>query len=94
MEGHARNRRDVFNANLIYGAILCGQYGFPPLGKSLSVPKAGSLVSFPKRRRAPRSSWVHFYTDDYRFAGLWRNPHRYLEELRSFAGVITPDFSV
>ena len=37
---------------------------------------------------------VHFYIDDYKFNGVWTNPDKWLEVLRQFKAVITPDFSV
>jgi len=37
---------------------------------------------------------VHFYIDDYKFNGVWTNPDKWLEVLKRFKAVITPDFSV
>lgn len=39
------------------------------------------------------SGTIHFYIDDYQFERIWRQPTRYLDLLRRFNGVITPDFS-
>ena len=36
----------------------------------------------------------HFYLDDYQFERLWNNPERYVEILREFKYVLTPDFSL
>lgn len=41
-----------------------------------------------------KSQWVHFYIDDYRFEKLWSNPKQYLNFLKQFGGVITPDYSL
>lgn len=42
-------------------------------------------------------SFVCFYIDDYKFdgtrAGIWAQPHRSLEILSHFKGIVTPDFS-
>lgn len=40
------------------------------------------------------TAWVHFYEDDYRFERLWKTPEKFLDQLRQFAGVISPDFSL
>ena len=37
---------------------------------------------------------VHFYLDDYQFERVWRSPERYIEILRKFEYVFTPDFSL
>lgn len=35
-----------------------------------------------------------FYIHDYRFERIWNNPKQYLNLLKRFDGVITPDFSL
>lgn len=40
------------------------------------------------------SSWVVFYEHDEKFERFWRNPKQYLDKLKKFKGVITPDFSL
>jgi len=38
--------------------------------------------------------WVHFYIHDKNFERLWNNPKQYLNLLKHYQGVITPDFSL
>ena len=37
---------------------------------------------------------AHFYYDDYKFMAAWREPEKYLNILRKFKAVISPDFSL
>lgn len=37
---------------------------------------------------------VHFYIDDYQFERVWSAPERYIELLKRFGAVITPDYSL
>ena len=37
---------------------------------------------------------AHFYYDDYKFISAWREPDKYLEKLRRFKAVVSPDFSL
>lgn len=37
---------------------------------------------------------AHFYYDDYKFISAWRNPDKYLERLKCFKAVVSPDFSL
>ena len=37
---------------------------------------------------------IHFYVDDYQFERIWNQPHRYIDSLRDFDCVLTPDFSL
>lgn len=41
----------------------------------------------------PESKGVHFFVDDYQFVRLWNKPDIYLDNLRRFRFVLTPDFS-
>lgn len=37
---------------------------------------------------------IHFYVDDYQFERIWNDPHKYINILRDFDCVLTPDFSL
>lgn len=37
---------------------------------------------------------AHFYYDDYKFINAWRQPDKYLDRLKQFKAVISPDFSL
>jgi hypothetical protein len=90
-----RDLRDTFNGRLLKGVTLVGPYDIPRIEGSQFVP--GSLMAFSEAMAMSRPdarAWVHFYEDDYRFRRLWTAPERYLNRLRQFAGVISPDFSV
>ena len=40
------------------------------------------------------SKGIHFYVDDYQFERIWNDPHKYIEILRPYDCVLTPDFSL
>ena len=37
---------------------------------------------------------VHFYLDDYQFERIWQRPKYYIDKLKQFDCVLTPDFSL
>lgn len=37
---------------------------------------------------------AHFYYDDFKFIQAWRNPDKYIERLKQFKAVVSPDFSL
>ena len=41
----------------------------------------------------PQGKAVHFFIDDYQFERLWNNPQKYVEKLKKYECVLTPDFS-
>lgn len=57
-----------------------------------------SLVAFSdislKPSRAATSKGVHFFIDDYRFERVYRLQDRYIECLKAFPFVLSPDFSL
>ena len=42
----------------------------------------------------PENYIAHFYYDDFKFIQAWRDPDKYMEKLRRFKAVISPDFSL
>ena len=40
------------------------------------------------------SKGIHFYVDDYQFERIWNDPHKYINVLRDYDCVLTPDFSL
>ncbi len=55
------------------------------------------LLPFQKAISKPYNdfdSWVVFYEHDAKFERFWNNPKAYLEKLKKFKGVISPDFSL
>ena len=54
-----------------------------------------SFIGFNRVLRSiPKRSVLHFYLDDYQFERFWNFPVRYLNYIKKFDYVITPDFSV
>ena len=41
-----------------------------------------------------QSKGIHFYVDDYQFERIWNDPHKYINILREYDCVLTPDFSL
>lgn len=41
-----------------------------------------------------KKNGIHFFVDDYQFERVWQQPERYVEILRDYECVLTPDFSL
>ena len=48
----------------------------------------------PYRVDSNRNGTAHFFLDDYRFERCWKNPDSQIPELKKYAGVLSPDFSM
>lgn len=96
-DGYYGDRReDTFNKYNLheFDPFRCaGFYQMPALKPETHV--AERLIDF----NAAKSSkdfdcGVHFFIDDYRFECIWNRPHEYVDKLRFFDCVFTPDFSL
>ena len=87
--------KDVFNAYLVEGATFDGKYELPVL-KNYEGNYPKKFVTFDKRRKCElkKDTFLNFYILDEKFNQLKRNPKKYLDELKEFAGVIEPDYSI
>jgi len=41
-----------------------------------------------------KKTGIHFYLDDYQFERLWNSPQKYIEILRQYECILSPDFSL
>lgn len=89
-----KTKYDSFNAYMVRGAGFDKDWEIPIIE---NVPNCipEELVLFSEMKKAKNhNAWVHFYTDDRRFKSIWTSPTKHVSQLRSFQGVISPDFSV
>ena len=73
-----------------------GDYGIPEmfpthLDNLKDIPIQG--FNFALKEKHPETIGVHFFLHDYQFERVWKYPDRYIELLRKFAFVLSPDFS-
>lgn len=85
--------KDVFKSFLVEKAEFSEKWEFPILRKTEWKPE--KAIPFEKAMHTKdQEQWVHFYMDDYKFERIWNNPKQYLNCLKKFQGVISPDFSL
>lgn len=86
---------DGFQSYLTEGAELVGECGIPMLMDlhNAQIPKG--LVSFARSgREADKRQYVHFYQYDREFSAVLTSTTKYMNRLKLFDGVITPDCSM
>ncbi|MDE6482505.1 MAG: DUF4417 domain-containing protein [Rikenellaceae bacterium] len=98
-----KSQKDQYGLELLDGMSKAGPFDMPmlePFTQSVSQKTDSLPLPFHEARSRYRKTgtlkgfFVHFYTDDYRFVCIKRNPGNYLALLRSADFVIGPDFSV
>lgn len=85
---------DLFMRNKFYS---CGKYQFPLIHKQNINLDNISLIACSDTRsddnETNRKRGVHFFTDDYRFEGIYKNPQKTLRKYSQYAFLLTPDYS-
>ena len=94
--GHERLRTDdAYNLRLVSRSD-CGRDGMPRMKRCMAKP--ADMIGFNYAKSTPEADKAdrccHFFIDDYQFERVWARPAAYLECLRGFDCVLTPDFSL
>ncbi|KAJ3615448.1 hypothetical protein Zmor_016410 [Zophobas morio] len=83
-----------YNLQLLENVELSDDWLQMPIIKASKLIPS-SLIGFNYAKTAKEfNKGVHFYIDDYQFERLWNSPERYIELLKKFQVVFTPDFSL
>ena len=69
-------------------------YGMPNMKPTQTVGDQMLRFMDWKEVSDPENYIAHFYYDDYKFISAWREPDKYLERLKKFKAVVSPDFSL
>jgi len=87
---------DGFNPELAEGAAFEGLFQFPVIEPTREIVYPKYLVPFSERNKIinPEEAFVVFYEHDDKFADIIRHPNKYIDDLKRFAGVISPDNSL
>ena len=73
-----------------------GEYQFPEIKPIDMDVKDVLLIGFnyALTEKKPEDKIVHFFLDDYQFERVWNNSDMYINVLRKFKAVLSPDFSL
>ena len=83
---------DGFQSYLTEGAVLTGDAGIPMLMNLHNAQVPIDIVPFEKaRKEKDKRKYVHFYMHDIYFASVLTATDKYVDLLKEFDGVITPD---
>ena len=86
---------DGFNAELVETAVFDGFLEIPIIhnNKEIIIPKA--IIPFSERKKSTDySEFVCFYEHDIKFRNILTATKEQIDELKKFAGVISPDCSL
>lgn len=70
-----------------------GKYQMPIIERETHIPD--SLIGFNYALSSKdKSAGIHWYIDDYQMERVWVSPEKYIEILKAYDCVLTPDFSL
>lgn len=72
-----------------------GYYDIPIIEPVYELPEIKEWIGFNYvlSDDNPEGKAVHFFIDDYQFERIWNNPEKYVEKLKQYVCVASPDFS-
>lgn len=72
-----------------------GYYGIPVIKPVYDLPPIKEWIGFNEvlSDKEPSGKAVHFFIDDYQFERIWNNTDKYVDKLRKYVCVASPDFS-
>ena len=99
IHGDARNTQEKLVEGILnlekaqYEGV--GKYDIPQILPVYELPEIKEWIGFNYvlSDDNPEGKAVHFFIDDYQFERVWNNPDKYIEKLRKYVCVASPDFS-
>lgn len=95
-EYYGAERERTFEAYNLYdvdGGRLTEYWQMPVIKKCKHIPTDMISFNYAKTSKSFEKG-IHFYIDDYQFERIWNAPHDYMDILKQFDCVLTPDFSL
>lgn len=84
---------NAYNMMLFDENDVDGKWQMPKIYKESYIPNR--LIGFNYAKTSKdKDTGIHFFIDDYQFERCWNNPEQYLEILKDYNCVLTPDFSL
>ena len=92
-ENERHRTNDTYNLNIINEEKATGYYEMPIINNDNYIPD--KLIGFNYAKTSQdKQTGIHFYLDDYQFERVWNNPEEYVEILKQYECILSPDFSL
>ena len=93
-ENERHRTNDTYNLDLIDIENSSNNFWQMPIIKNNNfIPD--KLIGFNYAKTSKeKNAGIHFYLDDYQFERLWNNPEEYVDILKQYECILSPDFSL
>lgn len=84
---------ETYNLGLFDEDNCEGKYQMPIIENDNYIPT--DLIGFNYAKTSQnKKAGIHFYLDDYQFERIWNNPNEYVDLLKEYECILSPDFSL
>ena len=92
-ENERHRTNDTYNLDIIDNSKTEGFYQMPIIKNNNFIPK--DIIGFNYAKTSKEKNvGIHFYLDDYQFERLWNKPEDYIDILKEYDCIFSPDFSL
>ena len=92
-ENERQRTNDKYNLDDVDVDNCTGFYQMPIIKRNDFIPS--DLIGFNYAKTSKvKNTGIHFYIDDYQFERVWNKPSDYIDVLRQYECILSPDFSL
>lgn len=92
-ENERHRTNDMYNLGIMDNENVSDFWQMPIIKNDNFIPS--KLIGFNYAKTSKEKSvGIHFYLDDYQFERLWNNPEEYIDILKQYECILSPDFSL
>lgn len=92
-ENERHRTNDTYNLRIIDNENASEFWQMPIIKNDNFIPS--KLIGFNYAKTSKEKNvGIHFYLDDYQFERLWNNPEEYIDILKQYECILSPDFSL
>lgn len=92
-ENERHRTNDTYNLRIMDNENVSDFWQMPIIKNDNFIPS--KLIGFNYAKTSKEKNvGIHFYLDDYQFERLWNNPEEYIDILKQYECILSPDFSL
>ena len=92
-ENERHRTNDAYNLGIMDNENVSDFWQMPIIKNDNFIPS--KLIGFNYAKTSKEKNvGIHFYLDDYQFERLWNNPEDYVDILKQYECILSPDFSL
>ena len=92
-ENERHRTDDAYNLGLIDHEDMSEFWQMPIIKNDNYIPSRLIGFNYAKTSKEKQTG-IHFYLDDYQFERIWNKPEDYIEILKEYECILSPDFSL